>query len=325
MNTFNKHYKEIEHNQIEMTLSHIRIASPKTLNKMITSIDAHGQLSPVIVVPAVALNRFTLMDGYLRVLAMKKLRHDIVKAEVWECGEAEALLVLLANQGQRSWEAFEEAQALRELQIRYHLSQEQIAKRIGRSRSWISYRLALLDELSDQFIEAVTQGKISLWSAQRVLVPVARATAKHGESLLNYLNKNSHHSTRELSEFYEHYKKSNKTTREKMILELDLFFKAQKTKESEKEAALLKRGPEGEWQWRFANICDQIKYLEKLIPQLFYDHQEEKACHQLLLPLERVQNDLNQILIKSRRQHDRQNETSNHHYLTPIRQERQAH
>src|SRR5262249_48645688 len=148
------------------------IAAPVALKKLVASIDAHEQLSPVIVVPAATSNRYTLMDGYLRIQAMKKLRRDIVKAEVWECTEAEALLTILANQGQRNWEAFEEAQALQELKTRYRLTQEQIAKRIGRTHSWISRRLALL-EIPREIIEAISNGTISVWAASRILSPVA--------------------------------------------------------------------------------------------------------------------------------------------------------
>lgn len=325
MNTLTKHYKELEYHQIDLTLSHIRLAAPESLKKLISSIDAHGQLSPVIVVPATKSHHYTLMDGYLRIRAMQKLKTDVVQAEVWECSESDALISLLVHEGERNWEAFEEAQALKELQTRYLLSQEQISKRIGRSRAWISHRLSLLDGLSDQFIEAVTDGKINIWSAQRILIPVARATPLHAEYLLKYLIDNRH-STRELSEFFQHYQKSNKATREKMVMQPELFFKAQKTLQLEKEANRLKSGPEGQWRLRLSTIQDQMKYLEKLVPQLFYERQDEKICQELLLPLERIQDALNHILTTSRRQyHDRQNEASNHCYTAPERIELSTH
>jgi ParB/RepB/Spo0J family partition protein len=325
MNTISKYYKELEHHAIEMTLSHIRIIAPAQLKKLIASIDTHGQLSPVVVVPTNQSNRYTLMDGYLRVQAMKKLRQDIVKAEIWECSEADALVSLLIHQGQRTWEVFEEAQALRELQTRYGLSQEQISKQIGRTQSWISHRLSLLSTLTEPFIDAVIQGKISAWSAQRVLVPIARAIPLHAEYLLKYLT-NHTHSTREQSKFLQHYQKSNKSVREEMVMQPDLFFKAQEAIKIEKEAAQLKSGPEGQWQFRLSNIADQIKHMEKLVPLLFYERQEEKNCLQLLLPLEQIQDRLNRILITSRRQyHDRQNETASCYNATSIREELSAH
>jgi ParB family transcriptional regulator, chromosome partitioning protein len=184
MITFNKRTVEIEMSCIEMPFAHIRIVNGLQLNKLTTSIDTYGQLAPVMVVPIAASNHFILIDGYLRIQALKKLRQDMAQADVWECSETDALLFMLSNHGQRQWEAFEEAQALRELKTRYHLSHDDIAKRIGRTQSWVSHRLALLDALPGPLIQAVMKGQISAWSAQRVLVPIARAMPLHAEYLL---------------------------------------------------------------------------------------------------------------------------------------------
>lgn len=325
MKTFNKHTLDLELSCIEMTFAHLRITAPLQLNKLMASIDTCGQLAPVVVVPIAASNHFTLIDGYLRIQAIKKLRQDKVHVEIWECNEADALLFLLASHGQRNWEAFEEAQALRELQTRYQLSQEAIAKRIGRTHSWISRRLALLDTLSDEFIQAIVTGEINVWTAYRVLVPVARATPLHAEYLLKYLRKHPH-STREIASFFNHYQKTHIAAREKMVMQPDLFFKAQKAIQADRQATLLKAGPEGRWRLILAQISDQIKHLEALVPQLFYERQEEQTCQQLLEPLDRIQHTLNRILTTSRRQYDaRQNDASNHYYATPIRQELPTH
>ena len=323
--TFNKHTIDLEHHCIDRTLSHLRIAAPLQLSKLVSSMDAAGQLVPIIVVPANAPNRYVLIDGYMRVAALKKLGQDIVKAEVWECSEADALLATFANHGQRQWEAFEEAQVMRELQIRHGMSQEQIAERIGRVRSWVSHRLALLDALPDRVIKAIVQGHISTWTAQRVLVPVARATPQHAESLLKYLS-HHRHSTRELADFFNHYQKTNRSSREKMVMQPELFFKAQKALQAEHQAKLLKAGPEGKWRGLLATISDQLKQLEKLVPELLYERQDEEVRSQLLEPLDGIQRDLNRILETSRgQQHDRQDDASNHYHSSSIGQELPAH
>jgi ParB family chromosome partitioning protein len=325
MTTFNKHPMDLELSRLEMTFSHIRIAAPQQFARLTISIDTCGQLSPVIVVPAAALNHYTLMDGYLRIQVMKKLRQDVVKAEIWECSEAEALLFLLADHGKRSWEAFEEAQALHELEMRYQLSQEQIAKQIGRTQSWVSRRLALLRVLPDKLIHAVTEGKISVWTAHRVLVPMARAIPPHADQLFSYLQHHSH-STRELSDFFKHYQKMNQPSREKMVNEPALFFKAQKAMQADSQAKLLKAGPEGRWRMVLSEISHQIRHLEKLVPQLSYERQDEKSCQQLLLPLRRIQTDLQRISIQSRgNEHERQDDTSNHYHTSPGGQELSEH
>lgn len=325
MNTFNKYQTELEHHQIELPFVHTRMAAPAELKKLIASIDANGQIVPVVVTPHSVLRHFTLIDGYLRIQALKKLNQDKVKIEVWECSEADALILHLASQGKSKLEVFEEAQVLRELQIKYQLTQEQIAKKIGRSQTWVNHRLAFINELSEPVIDAIAQGKISIWSAQRILLPIARAIPEHTKHLLDYLS-NHTHPTRELSAFFSHYQKSNKATREKMVMQPELFFKSQQAIKTEIEAKRLRAGPEGQWQYRLSNIANQVKHLEKLIPQLFYDNQEEKINQRLRLPLEHIQDDLNQILITSRRQcHDRQDVATNHYHATPVGQKLPTH
>lgn len=325
MNTFSKHYIDLELHRIEMTFAHLHMALPTQVRKLASTIDIYGQLTPVIVVPSTTNVHFILIDGYLRIQALKKLRRDTVMAEVWECSEPDALLSLFVNRRQQNWAAIEEAQVLHELQIRYHLSLEQIASRIGRTKSWISRRLSLLGTLSDQAIQAVMQGHISLWTASRVLVPLARANDIHAERLLEYLSRHPQ-STREVASFFRHYQRSNQAFRHKMATQPDLFFKAQAVLQVEKQAKLLKSGPEGQWKWRVANIRNQIQHLEKIVPQLFYERQDPKTSQELLAPLDQIQNALNRILTTSRRYYDdRQNNASNHYDVAPVRQECSAH
>lgn len=304
MNTVNQHAIDLEYHAMDLTFSHIRIASALSLKKMMVSLDANGQLMPVIVVPKTASNRYVLIDGYLRVCAMKKLKQDVIKAEIWSCSESDALLFLLTQQGQRTWEVFEEAQVLQVLRTRYQLSQEQISRKIGRTQSWISHRLTLLSVLTEPCVKAVCQGTVSVWAAQRILAPIARAMPSHADSLLAYLSTQTH-STRELSVFLQHYQQSNKTVRENMVIYPELFFKAQKNLQREKEAKQLRSGPEGQWTYRLSMIADQIPFVEALVPSLFYDRQEKETCQALLLPLEKLHDRLHQLLTHARKKpHD---------------------
>lgn len=320
MITIKKHTQEIELSQLHLKFAHIRIANETGARKLYASIDANGQLTPVVVVQNDP-NQYTLIDGYLRISALKKLKQDTVLAEIWECSESDALLFMLANQGTRHWEVFEEAQMLRELTDHHHLSQEQIATRIGKTQSFVSRRLSLLTELSDQCVRLIMEGRISVWAANRILVPMARAIPQHVDTLIHYLSKHNH-ATRELSQFFKHYQKSNHTTREKMVHDPGLFFKAQKAAIDDKKARWLKAGPEGQWRWILATISDQVKRLEKLAPELFFLRQDEKTTAKLKDPLMRIQNDLARLLIPSEGgSYDRPRHASNHHHVTEVGQE----
>ena len=57
------------------------------------------------------------------------------------------------------------------------LSQHDLARRCGHDVTWVSRRLQLLSGLPDAALTAVRGGKLSSWSASRVVVPLARANA----------------------------------------------------------------------------------------------------------------------------------------------------
>jgi DNA-binding Lrp family transcriptional regulator len=160
--------------------------------------------------------------------ALKRLGHDTVLVEVWDCQVVDALLAMMAYQQNRNWTALEEALLLQELQTRCDLSQAAIAQRTGRSKSWVSARLLLIESLPEVIREAVRSGVVSSWVAVRIFEPFARANAQHATSFLNYVSQH-HHSTRELKDFFAHYKDSSTQVRENLIKEPALYFQSKRT------------------------------------------------------------------------------------------------
>ncbi len=143
---------------------------------MARSIESNGQQVPAIVVQFEEEDRWILIDGYIRLEAIRRLGEDLIWVDVWDCSEKESLMAFLADCQSRDWEAIEEAGVIQELCNRFDLSLGQIAKRIGRDISWVSRRLALIKELPEKLLESVRQGHISTWAASRILAPLARAT-----------------------------------------------------------------------------------------------------------------------------------------------------
>jgi ParB family chromosome partitioning protein len=276
----------VEYHCLDLPYAPIRFHKRSELNKLIHSIEQNDQLVPVVVVPSVS-ERWILMDGYLRIKALQFVGKDTANAEVWECKPAEALLTLLTEYQSRTWEIFEESLLLRELQSQYHLSQQEIATRIGRDRSWISRRLALIDHLPEPIIKAILSGKLSPWVAQRVLVPVARATPMHAELLLSYFIKNEI-STREAQLFYNHYQRSNRQQRFNMVNNPELFFKAQKLMEAEQKAKELRVGPEGTWHTQYKLAISALVQLAQTAPQILFPNQALAEREQYLNEFQQI-------------------------------------
>jgi len=260
--------KEIEIAQLQLRYAHTRIEWPQRVLALASSIECFGQILPVIVLREEP-HCFVLLDGYLRVKALKRCLRDMVLAEIWEGKEEEALAEILARANSRKWDLLEEAALLKELHDRHHLSQSRIASMVGRKQSWVSGRLALHSALSEELLESIRKGSISTWVATRVIVPIARAIPEHGKALSENLSKASL-STRELAQFFRHYQKANRKQRENMVGEPLLFLKALRAKEETAEAKALKEGPEGKWLRDLKVIAHMLQGLIKEVPTLFY-------------------------------------------------------
>ena len=71
--------------------------------------------------------------------------------------------------------AIEESWLLRELRDRFGLTAIELAHRFDKSASWVSRRLALVEELPEVVQELVRTGKLVAHAAMKHLVPLARA------------------------------------------------------------------------------------------------------------------------------------------------------
>jgi len=263
--------KSLEIAHLDLRYAHTRIRRPEALLPLMRSLEKWGQLRPVSVVRSES-SCHVLVDGYLRVEALRRCGKDMVLAEVWRCGEMEALLQVLIREQERRWEALEEASLIRELHDRHRLSQDNIARLLGKNKSWVCRRLSLLSALPEQIVEVVRSGHLSPWAAGRVLAPLARANPEHAMALTRTLSQ-EHLSTRELEEFYRHYQKVNRKQRENMVMDPILFLRVLRAKEEESRSQSLKEGPEGKWLKDMKLVTHMLVRLAKALPSVIYPGQ----------------------------------------------------
>ncbi|MCK7581658.1 MAG: hypothetical protein MZV65_42595 [Chromatiales bacterium] len=110
--------------------------------------------------PRQGSERLILVDGYRRILALRRLGRDTACVQSWACDLAQALLRLLAQASARPFAALEEALLLRELVHGQGLSEREVARRSGRDVSWVSRRLELVCGLSEPVLAAVRKGEL---------------------------------------------------------------------------------------------------------------------------------------------------------------------
>jgi ParB family chromosome partitioning protein len=131
------------------------------------SISEKGVLQPVIV--RRKSGRFELVAGERRLRAAKLAKLKSIPAVVKTVSDSEALEIALVENLQREdLNPIDEARGYRELINRFELTQEQLAKKIGRDRSTIANVLRLLN-LPEQVRQGLEEGKITMGHARALL------------------------------------------------------------------------------------------------------------------------------------------------------------
>src|SRR5262249_46893890 len=257
---------------LELRFAGARLIEPQAVETLARSIERDGQIVPCIVVAgsdAEGTEHLVLIDGYRPGVALRRLGRGSVFVERWSCDVAEALLGVLARTQSRSFAAIEEALLLRELTQGLGVSQREAARRCARDGSWVNRRLQLLASLPEAALTAVREGRLSSWAAARVMAPLARANAAHADRLLRAQGQ-ARLSNREVGQWFEHYQKSRRGVRERMVDHPRLFLQVVNERAEQKSSERLRDGPEGECEadlWRINElICRVRKRLSMLCP-----------------------------------------------------------
>jgi ParB family chromosome partitioning protein len=113
--------------------------------------------------------RYELIAGERRLRAARMLGLARVPVVVRTATQQQKLeLALIENIQRQDLNAVEEAQAFRALANQFSLKQEDVAKRVGKSRSYIANTMRLL-ELEDDILRALVEGKITRSHARTLL------------------------------------------------------------------------------------------------------------------------------------------------------------
>jgi ParB/RepB/Spo0J family partition protein len=227
---------DLELGQLELRYEKLRRRNANKERRLVASLAEKGQQLPVVVISTGESNCYVLLDGYKRVRALKSLRQDTVRVISWDLVETEALLLECLMRNGESDGALEQGWLLEELNERFALSHEQLARRFDKSQSWVSRRLALVRALPREVQERVRRGVLPAHAAMKFLVPMARAKRVDCVRLTAALG-TQRPSTREVETLYAAWVSGNKETRELVVTQPSLVLKAhEQTRDDETPA-----------------------------------------------------------------------------------------
>jgi len=152
-------FVEIALSQIGQSYGRLRLVHPQADTGMVDSLRQFGQIFPVVVV---ALGeRYELVDGFKRLRALKQLGCERVRARVVDLGVHALKAAMIAlNRRKGAICDLEEGMVVHSLCREDGLSQVEVARLLGRHKSWVCRRLSLIERLSDEALEHIRLGLI---------------------------------------------------------------------------------------------------------------------------------------------------------------------
>jgi ParB/RepB/Spo0J family partition protein len=265
MNSTNTPPTDIDLHRLDRRFESMRIVDPSGIRRLAQSLQAYGQREPIQVVRNA--EDLVLVDGYRRVQALSQMGRDTALAWIEEGCVSEAVLRVIGQHQAHRLQPIEEAWLMASL-VDEGLSQQDIATSLGKDKSWVSRRLALVNALPDAFQEAVRSGELSTWVANRVLSPLARANEADALALLDALRKQPL-SSRAVATWFDHYQQANASQRQRMVERPHLFLQALDDDQGRADDRRLGAGLEGQWLADVQGLERLLKRLIRTVPKVF--------------------------------------------------------
>ncbi|MCS6831246.1 MAG: ParB/RepB/Spo0J family partition protein [Armatimonadota bacterium] len=141
----------------------------ESIEELAASIREHGVLQPIIV-QQLPDARYQLIAGERRWRAARVAGLTTIPAIVRQTSDEERLeLALVENVQREDINAVDEAMAYRTLIERFGMTQEEVARKVGKSRTAVANTLRLLT-LDAEILDGLKQGKISEGHARALLM-----------------------------------------------------------------------------------------------------------------------------------------------------------
>ena len=142
--------------------------SDEAITALADSIREHGMLQPILVRP-ISTGGYQIVAGERRWRAARMLGLDEVPVNIRELSDSEAMqIALIENLQRENLNPIEEALGYKELIESFGMTQEKVAKTVGRSRSAVANAVRLL-ALPERVQKMLENGELSAGHAKALL------------------------------------------------------------------------------------------------------------------------------------------------------------
>ena len=280
---------QLEFHQLDRRWEHLRVRHAARQRRLLASLAESGQQTPIVVVAAEGqADRYVVIDGYKRIVALEQLGRDTVEVVVWPMSEAAAVLLDRSLRLSEHETALEVGWLLEELERRFDYGLDELARRFDRSVSWVSRRLALAEVLPEAIQQQVREGKILAQVAMKFLVPVARQGLEDCQRMAAIFGEH-HCDTRQAGQLYAAWRKGSSAVRKRILDDPELFFKTQR--QAQEKAA----GTGAELLRDLEMVVAIVSRAQRRLAGAAATELDDQQCKAAKHQLERIQKQLHRI------------------------------
>lgn len=142
--------------------------SDEAITSLADSIREHGMLQPILVRP-LSSGGYQIVAGERRWRAARMLGLDEVPVNIRELSDSETMqIAIIENLQRENLNPVEEANGYNELIEKYGMTQDKVAKMVGRSRSSVANAIRILT-LPESVLDMLEKGSLSVGHAKALL------------------------------------------------------------------------------------------------------------------------------------------------------------
>lgn len=142
--------------------------SDEAITSLADSIREHGMLQPILVRP-LSEGGYQIVAGERRWRAARMLGLDEVPVNIRELSDSETMqIAIIENLQRENLNPVEEANGYNELIEKYGMTQDKVAKMVGRSRSSVANAIRILT-LPESVLDMIEKGDLSVGHAKALL------------------------------------------------------------------------------------------------------------------------------------------------------------
>ncbi len=178
--------KEVEISSLDCRYEDFRIKNRHAEAQLLASISQHGILEALE--GTGAQDKHILLNGFKRYRCAKKLGIPQVPYTCLDNDEAIGIIELLKISNTKTLTLLEQALLINELKNVFKLNTSEIATKLARSKSWVSVRIGLCNELSDNIRQKIFNDQFPAYSYMYTLRQFMRINAISKEEIEQFVD-----------------------------------------------------------------------------------------------------------------------------------------